>query len=134
MIFMAKNFETLRAKRAPEARDRARALAQKYEAEMALDELRVAQQLTQQSLAELMGMNQASLSKMERQTDMYISSLRSIIRAMGGYLQLEAVFPDGRVKINQFAEINGQDKSNPAKKAGRVGKPRSMAAGKQRRK
>lgn len=121
---MAKNFKILRAKMSPESRAKSHALAEKYRAEMALDELRVAHEMTQQNLAELLDMNQASLSKMERQTDMYISSLRSIIRAMGGYLQLEAVFPDGRVMINQFSEIKEAETNNHSRK-----KPRSMAAG-----
>jgi transcriptional regulator with XRE-family HTH domain len=118
---MAKNFALLRAKRSPESLARTRALVEKYEAEMALDELRVAHQLTQEGLAEVLGMNQASLSKMERQTDMYISTLRSIIRAMGGHLRLEAVFPEGKVTISQFKDLKTTKDSKP-KKAGRSAK------------
>ena len=99
---MARNFDVLRKKMSPAARERARQLANKYEAEMALDELREARELTQQHLAELLGINQAAVSKMERRTDMYISTLHSIIRAMGGDLKIEAVFPEGKVEISQF--------------------------------
>jgi hypothetical protein len=42
---------------------------------------------------------------MERRTDMYISTLRSYIEAMGGKLDIIARFPDGKVHINQFEEI-----------------------------
>jgi hypothetical protein len=43
--------------------------------------------------------------KMERRADMYISTLQSMIRAMGGQLKIEAVFPEGRVEINQFRKL-----------------------------
>ena len=42
---------------------------------------------------------------MERRADMYISNLQSMIRAMGGQLKMEAVFPEGRVEINQFRKL-----------------------------
>ena len=72
---------------------------------MALDELREARELTQQDLANLLGINQAAVFKMERRADMYISTLQSMIRAMGGQLKIEAVFPEGRVEINQFRKL-----------------------------
>jgi transcriptional regulator with XRE-family HTH domain len=72
-------------------------------AEMPLDELRTARQLTQVHLAELLGMKQASISKMERRADMYVSTLAKFIEAMGGTLEIRACFPDGSVRINQFS-------------------------------
>ena len=42
---------------------------------------------------------QASVSKMERRTDMYIGTLAKFIEAMGGQLEIRAVFPDGSVRI-----------------------------------
>jgi transcriptional regulator with XRE-family HTH domain len=100
-----KNFNHLRDKLSPAARDRAHRLAQKYEAEMALDELRVARDLTQEHLAQLLGIKQAAVSKMERRADMYISTLQSMVRAMGGELKIQAVFPQGKVDINQFRKL-----------------------------
>ena len=102
---MPKNFKTLRNKLSPESRERAHRLALKYEAEMALDELRVAPDFTQEHLAKLLGVKQAAVSKMERRTDMYISTLQSIIRAMGGELKIQVVFPEGKVEINQFRKL-----------------------------
>lgn len=99
---MANKFNYLRDKLRPQARERAHRLALKYEAEMALDELRVARDLTQEHLAQFLGIKQAAVSKMERRADMYISTLQSIIRAMGGDLKIQAVFPEGKVEINQF--------------------------------
>ena len=102
---MPKNFKTLRNKFSPESRERAHRLTLKYEAEMALDELRVARDFTQEHLAKLLGVKQAAVSKMERRTDMYISTLQSIIRAMGGELKIQVVFPEGKVEINQFRKL-----------------------------
>ena len=53
---MTKNFNTLREKRSAEARKRARALAAEYCAEMALDELREALEMTQNHLAKIPGL------------------------------------------------------------------------------
>ena len=44
-------------------------------------------------------------SKMEKRTDMYLSTLRSHIEAMGGQLDVIARFPDGAVKISNFREL-----------------------------
>jgi transcriptional regulator with XRE-family HTH domain len=73
--------------------------------EMTLDELREARELTQEQLARALKINQAAVSKMERRTDMYLSTLQGVIRAMGGELEIRAVFPDGTVRINQFQEL-----------------------------
>jgi DNA-binding transcriptional regulator YiaG len=63
---MARNFRELEAKMSPESRARSDAKTKKMIAEMALDELREARELTQQHLANLLGINQAAVSKMER--------------------------------------------------------------------
>jgi transcriptional regulator with XRE-family HTH domain len=101
---MAKPFKNLKQKMSPEALARAEQRAQRMLAEMPLNELRAARQLTQESLAKLLGINQAAVSKMERRADMYISTLRDFIAAMGGELEITARFPDGAVKIQQFED------------------------------
>lgn len=102
---MAKKFRDLRARMSPERQKRVRERAQGILAELPLQELRQARRLTQEALARALGSNQALVSKLERRTDMYVSSLRSYIEAMGGQLEIVARFPDGAVKINQFHEI-----------------------------
>ena len=72
--------------------------------EMPLSELRAARLLTQESIAKSLGINQAAVSKMERRADMYISTLRDFIAAMGGELEITARFPDGAVKIQQLED------------------------------
>lgn len=109
---MANMFSVLRQQMSPESRARARAdaKAQAILAEMPLNELRQARGLSQKMLAELLNVQQPSIAKMEKRTDMYLSTLRSHIEAMGGQLEIVARFPDGAVKINNFAELE----RNPA--------------------
>jgi DNA-binding XRE family transcriptional regulator len=102
---VAKNFNELRKKMSPEVLERGRILAEKYLAEMPLDELREARHMTQEHLANLLGVRQPAIAKMERRTDMYLSTLRSIVRAMGGRLVIKAVFAEGDVEINQFKNL-----------------------------
>ena len=102
---MAKNFKELQAKMSLERRARNEAAAAKMIDEMALDELREARELTQEQLARLLHVNQAAVSKMERRADMYITTLQEVIKAMGGRLEIRAVFPNGVVRINQFQEL-----------------------------
>ncbi len=45
------------------------------------------------------------VAKIEKRTDMYISTLRSHIEAMGGQLEVVARFPDGAVKISNFSDL-----------------------------
>ena len=99
---MAKSFKKLQGKMSPASRTRSEAKAQKMIKEMALDELRAARDLTQEHLSRILGVRQAAVSKLERRTDMYLSTLQSIVKAMGGRLKIEALFPEGAVEINQF--------------------------------
>jgi len=102
---MPKKFKNLRDKMSPAARDRSRILAAKYRSEMALDELREAHAMTQVHLAKILGVNQAAVSKLERRTDMYVSTLQDFIKAMGGELKIIARFPEGTVEISQFEQV-----------------------------
>ena len=102
---MTKNFKTLRQKMSSESQARSRALADKYRAEMPLDELREAREMTQTHLARIMKVNQAAVSKLERRANMYVSTLQDFIRAMGGEPKITAHFPDGVVEISQFESV-----------------------------
>ena len=102
---MAKDFKELQAKMSPAARARSEAKAERMIREMALDELRMALELTQEQLAEVLHVRQAAISKVERRSDMFISTLRKIIEAMGGELEIRAILPGGVVRINQFGEL-----------------------------
>ena len=102
---MAKNFRKLQAKMPSASRARSEAKAQKLIEEMALDELRAARDLTQEHLSRILGVRQAAVSKLERRTDMYISTLAGFIKAIGGILEIRAIFPDGDVRITQFRKL-----------------------------
>lgn len=106
---MARKFADLRAQMTSESQARAEAKAQAMLAEMPLNELRQARGLSQKMLAEVLHVQQPSIAKIEKRTDMYISTLRSHIEAMGGQLEVVARFPDGAVKISNFADVG----SNP---------------------
>ena len=102
---MTKPFKNLREKMSPEAQEAAQKKAQQLLAELPLYELRQARHLSQVQLANVLRVQQGAISKMERRTDMYVSTLRSFIKAMGGDLKIIAQFPDGEVQINQFEEV-----------------------------
>jgi hypothetical protein len=105
---MAKKFGELRARMAPRDRERAGERAATLLAQLPLQELRQARHLTQVALAQRLRSTQAQVSKLERRADMYVSSLRGYIEALGGDLEIVARFPDGAVRITQFAGI-GKD-------------------------
>ncbi|MBL4818742.1 MAG: XRE family transcriptional regulator [Deltaproteobacteria bacterium] len=102
---MAKPFKELENKMSLNARAASEAKAKQMLAEMPMQELRQAKHLSQERMAEIMSTKQANISQIERRTDMYISTLRSYIEAMGGQLKIVAHFPDGDVSINQFQSI-----------------------------
>ena len=106
---MAKKFSELRARMSPESRTRAEAKAQALLAEMPLNELRQARGLSQKMLAEVLHVQQPSIAKLEKRTDMYLSTLRSHIEAMGGELDVIARFPDGAVKISNFSDLEANE-------------------------
>src|SRR5271170_1603563 len=101
---MNKPFSALRKKMSPAAQKAAAAKTKRMLKEMPLQELRQAHQMSQERMAELLHTKQANVSRIERRTDMYISTLRSYIEAMGGQLDIIAKFPDGEVYINQFED------------------------------
>lgn len=108
---MAKSFRTLRKRMTPEARARAKEKTESMMKDMALHELRSARDLTQGELAEQLHLEQPAISKLERRTDMYVSTLRKYVEAMGGELEIIAHFPEGDVRINQFHELEQQERS-----------------------
>jgi transcriptional regulator with XRE-family HTH domain len=97
---MARKWSEVRKTLSPEAEERIRRrVAAKG---MMLNQIREARELTQVKLAEVLNINQGAVSTMEKRTDMYVSTLRNYIEAMGGSLKITAEFPDGIVEINQF--------------------------------
>jgi transcriptional regulator with XRE-family HTH domain len=90
----------------PEARAKAEEQTRQLLQEMPLQELRQARKMSQEQMATNLHTRQSNVSRIEKRTDMYISTLRSVIKAMGGDLEIVAHFPDGNVRINQFEELD----------------------------
>jgi transcriptional regulator with XRE-family HTH domain len=101
---MAHKFQELQMKISAERRTRVEKRVREAINEMALDELRTAREFTQAELSQVLKVDQGSISRLERRTDMYIGTLRRYIEAMGGSLQIRAIFPDGEVQIKQFED------------------------------
>ncbi len=78
--------------------------------EMTLRDLRKARDLTQERMAELLGVGQDNISRLESRADMLVSTLRSYVAAMGGSLDLIVRFPD-RPAVSLAALFGNEDKS-----------------------
>src|SRR5438552_3920568 len=99
---MAKNFKELEAKMSRESLARAKARSKGMMAEMLLSEIRQAVGLAQEELAASLGIKQPSLSRLESQDDMQVSTLQRLVRALGGELEIIAHLPGGAIRISQF--------------------------------
>jgi transcriptional regulator with XRE-family HTH domain len=99
-----------------------------------LRELRKARERSQVQVAKQSGIQQAAVSKPERRADMYASTLRDYIRAVGGDLEIIARFPErSPVLIAQFASPGHEDKIIPSEHRARrptARKGRAAGAGK----
>src|SRR5712671_6365286 len=101
---MAKSFDDLvQRTTTKKTQSKAARRAQELVAELLLSEIRQLAGKRQQEIAAALGMKQPSLSKLEKQADMQISTLRKIVKALGGELEVTAKFPKGTVKIEQFS-------------------------------
>jgi hypothetical protein len=72
---------------------------------MTLHQVREARQLTHVNLAQVLKINQGAVSTMEMRTDVYVSTLRNFIKAMGGELRITAEFPEGTIQIDRFENV-----------------------------
>lgn len=96
----------------PERRQRIDAVKSELVAEMPLHELRRARAMTQRDLARTLNVNQPAVSKLEQRADVYVSSLRSYVEAVGGRLKIVAEFPEGEVAITNFSEVGEGDEAS----------------------
>ncbi len=91
--------------------------AQLIEDEMTLRDLRKAHELTQERIAETLGISQDGVSRIEKRSDFLLSTLRSYVEAMGGKLRLVVEFPNRKP-----VAISGLDTLNPSEKPKRRGR------------
>jgi transcriptional regulator with XRE-family HTH domain len=106
---MARKFSELTKDLTPERRARIEAAKARLREDMELAELRQALSLTQSTLAEALGVKQAEISKIENRADIFVSTLRRFVQAMGGDLEIRAVFPDRAVIIRNFSSLAQDD-------------------------
>ena len=66
---------------------------------LALAALRAERGLTQTEVAASLGVTQANISRIEHEEDLYLSTLRGYLAALGAELEVNAVFPDGKVTL-----------------------------------
>ena len=101
-------------KLSPARRAKVKARAKELIAEeVTLRELRKARELSQETLADVLGCRQGDLSKLERRADAYLSTIRRYVVAMGGTLDLVATFPNSRpVKIVNIGDLS-EDPQSP---------------------
>ncbi len=108
---MTKSFKALRSKMSSKAQILSKEKTDNLLKDMALQELRQARHMSQEKIAHALSTKQANVSRLEQRTDMYISTLRGYIEAMGGQLDIIARFPEGEVHITQFKEIDPKHKN-----------------------
>lgn len=106
---MAKSFKNLRNKMSPAAKKQSGEIAGDLRREIQLNELRRVLEISQEELAELLDKKQAAISRLERRSDMHISTLRAFVKALGGKLEIIASFPDASYHIKQFEQDSADD-------------------------
>jgi transcriptional regulator with XRE-family HTH domain len=99
---MARKFSELEARMPAASRQRAQAKAQRMLAELLLPEIRHLTGMTQVELARALGIKQPTLSRLEAQGDMQVSTLKRIVEALGGELDIVVHLPAGDYRLGQF--------------------------------
>lgn len=85
--------------------------------EMTLQQLRRARQRTQVQLAKELGMTQDSVSRLEKRSDVLLSTLRKTVKAMGGELSLVVEFPDQKpVRLSGFTQDDSPSNAHSQKR------------------
>ena len=98
-------FSELLAAMPPERQAHIRQMSNEMREEMDLAQLRMAHQLSQAALGEILHVEQPAVARLEKRTDMYLSTLRRFIEAMGGELEIVARFADHAVRIKNFSDL-----------------------------
>lgn len=102
MAAKTKNFNVLRERaraRDPEWEANVAERVRAIEDALALAQLRQSRNVTQVQLAEALGISQGNVSRLEARSDVYLSTLRSYVEALGGHLEIAAVFGDERLPV-----------------------------------
>ena len=121
---MTKSLDDVLSAFTPEQRARVEARAQELiEEELTLRDLRQAQHLTQERMAELLGVEQENVSRIERRADLLLSTLASYVAAMGGKLRLVAEFPNRKPVAVALGDLSESTLVKPHACAAFAGEP-----------
>jgi transcriptional regulator with XRE-family HTH domain len=96
--------------------------------EIALRHLRKARRLTQERMAQLLGIGQDSVSRLESRSDLLLSTLKSYVEAMGGSLKLVVEFPDSAAVLSSLGEAGDRKKPRPSRQKTSRGRRRLSLA------
>jgi predicted XRE-type DNA-binding protein len=100
---LARHFNELRGRMRAERRARNETGVREDLTDMLLTQMRRVAALTQEQVAEWMGITQSALSRLEAQDDLYVSTLQRIVESLGGRLEIIADMPNGqRISVSQF--------------------------------
>lgn len=128
---MTVTLEEMLAEESEESRARIRQLAQEMRNELNLKEMRRLRKLTQARLSRKLKIGQEGVSRIEKRTDLYLSTLRSYVEGVGGKLSLVVEFPDRPPVV--LTGLGEQDTANSAKPAKKKAKASSRPRSKTRR-
>ena len=84
----------------PDRRASVDAIKDDMRREMRLEQLRAEHRVTQEQIAAMLGVSQPRVSKLEHQVDARVSTLKAYVRALGGELEISAVFDDERIPLH----------------------------------
>ena len=116
---MTASLEEMLAEESEESRARIQQLVQEMRAEMNLHEVRRLRKLTQARLSKKLKIGQEGVSRIEKRTDLYLSTLRSYVEGVGGELTLMVRFPDQPPVI--LAGLGGEGNGKKGKEKGAKG-------------
>ena len=123
---MTVSLEEMLAEESEESRARIRLLADEIRTEMNLREVRRARKLTQARLSKKLKIGQEGVSRIEKRTDLYLSTLRSYIKGVGGELTLMVKFPDRPpVILAGLGESAKEGEKKAKKRTGTVAKSKA---------
>ncbi|MGO9742020.1 MAG: XRE family transcriptional regulator [Roseiarcus sp.] len=88
----------------PQRRARVAAKAAALREAMTLEELRKARSLSQEDMAASLAVGQSAVAKLEKRTDMRVSTLRRFVEALGGTLEITARFAEASVALTNIGE------------------------------
>jgi transcriptional regulator with XRE-family HTH domain len=94
----SKSWRTVRGQR-PLNERRVAAYKRLMDAELRLSELRSRRGLSQSAIAEALAVSQPNISRIEQEDDVYLSTLSRYVAALGGHLEVRAVFPDETITL-----------------------------------